>query len=88
MLISVIYPNGNHDLVKDFYLDYLISEGKIDSFKRSSGWVSVVSAEIRKRPPASYSGPERRNRQTSTQPGQAHEHLTIEFYPPESSIPE
>ena len=60
MLIPVVYPNGTHDMVKDFYLDYLISAKKIDRFKRSSGWVSTSSADIRGKNSSAYSGPERR----------------------------
>lgn len=61
MLIPVIYPNGTHDLVKDFYLDYLISSGRIDQFKRSSGWTSITSAKVRCKPAGKrYFGPERR----------------------------
>jgi len=61
MLIPVIYPSGSHDLVKDFYLDYLIAEEKIEKFKRSDGWISIDSPNIRgKRARQSYTGPERR----------------------------
>lgn len=61
MLIPVIYPNGSHDLVKDFYLDYLIDAEKIDRFKRGDGWVSLSSGNVRRRKnKPTYSGPERR----------------------------
>lgn len=79
MLIPVIYPNGTHDLVKDFYLDYLISTEKIEKFKRSSGWVNIDADDVRgKKAHIRYSGPERRrpqNQATETK-------TTIEFFKP------
>jgi len=79
MLIPVIYPNGTHDFVKEFYLKYLISTEKIDKFKRSSGWVSIDAENIRgKNTHIRYTGPERRRQQ-----GQDTEsNSNIEFYRP------
>ena len=66
MLISVIYPNGKHDYVKDFYLPHLIRSEAILSFKRSSGWVAIASANIRdKNRTCTYAGPERRREETA-----------------------
>ena len=61
MLIPVIYPNGKHDLVKDFMLtDLIVSQG-IVQFKRSNGWVNITTADIRTAKSFSlYSGEERR----------------------------
>jgi len=79
MLIPVIYPNGSHDLVKDFYLDYLIEEKKIDQFKRRDGWVSIFANNIRsKKRDLKYSGPERRQNMSN----QEQEKIDIEFYKP------
>lgn len=81
MLIPVIYPNGSHDLVKDFYLDYLIEEKKIDQFKRSDGWVSIFSPNIRsKKSKGTYSGPERRQALFNKE----EEKIDIEFYKPDN----
>lgn len=60
MLIPVIYPDGKHDLVKDFYLNHLISTEKISQFKRSSGWVNIDAPDIRGKSQKQYIGPERR----------------------------
>lgn len=82
MLIPVIYPNGSHDLVKDFYLDYLIEEKKIDQFKRSDGWVSIFSDSIRsKKSRAKYTGPERRQALIT----EDEEKIDIEFFKPGNS---
>lgn len=68
MLIPVVYPNGSHDLVKDFYLSHLISSRKIDRFKRDSGWVDIDSSNVReKNQPRHYNGPERRESQRSVE---------------------
>jgi hypothetical protein len=60
MLIPVIYPNGKHDLVKDFLLSRLIDDKGIAKFKRSDGWVSTSSNNIRRSESLSYDGPKRR----------------------------
>lgn len=87
MLIPVIYPNGTHDLVKDFYLDYLINSKKIEQFKRSNGWISITSPHIRgKRSRAHYLGPERRQNLTDGQNGSNTAPANIEFYPADKSI--
>lgn len=87
MLIPVIYPNGSHDLVKDFYLDYLISSKKIEKFKRSSGWVSITSPLIRgKRSRAYYLGPERRQDLINGQNDAKSAPMNIEFYPADKSV--
>ena len=62
MLIPVIYPNGKHDLVKDFTLSQLIAERSIVKFKRRQGWVDINSDKLRKSDERSvYFGRERRH---------------------------
>lgn len=62
MLISVIYQDGKHDMVKDFILSRLIEEQKIAKFKRSDGWVDIKSGPLRTAPGRTrYTGPERRS---------------------------
>lgn len=60
MLIPVIYPNGRHDMVKDFMLTMMIERQEISQFKRSDGWVDIKSDKIRGKKPKFYNGPERR----------------------------
>jgi hypothetical protein len=80
MLIPVIYPNGSHDLVKEFYLDYLIETKKIEKFKRTSGWVAISAKDIRsKKSRKPYYGPERRQTLLA-EDEQTTEPPTIEFY--------
>ena len=84
MLIPVIYPNGTHDLVKDFYLDFLISTEKVVSFKRSTGWVEVDSPHVRgKNQRCFYTGPERR-KNLIREDILDDEEEPIEFYPVDS----
>ena len=62
MLISVVYPDGKHDLVKGFYLTYLINMREISKFKRADGWIDIDSDKVRGRgQKQSYQGPERRS---------------------------
>jgi len=61
MLIPVIYPDGKHDLVKDFTLSQLIIQRSIVKFKRKQGWVDINSDELRKSDERSvYFGREKR----------------------------
>lgn len=61
MLIPVIYPNGKHDLVKDFTLSRLIDNRGIVKFKRSNGWIDISADNIRSPQFISfYHGEERR----------------------------
>ena len=62
MLIPIIYPNGKHDMVKDFILTKMIDNREIAKFKRRYGWVNIDSNKIREsRDLGSYNGPERRS---------------------------
>ena len=60
MLIPVVYPDGKHDLVKDFLLSRLIEDKGIAKFKRSDGWVSTSSKNLRRSENPFYDGPKRR----------------------------
>lgn len=67
MLIPVIYPDGKHDLVKDFMLSRLIDDQGIVQFKRKDGWISINADDIRaNRSMSLYSGEERRQTKTLT----------------------
>lgn len=48
MMIPVIYYDHSHDLVEACSLTTLLREGRIKSFKRSTGWVDVQIDRIRK----------------------------------------
>lgn len=60
MLIPVIYPNGRHDMVKDFLLTRMIEQEEIVQFKRQEGWIDIKSEKVRGRSKKFYNGPERR----------------------------
>lgn len=60
MLIPVIYPNGNHDMVKDFLLNKMIEQQEIIQFKRKEGWIDIKSDKVRAQSRKFYNGPERR----------------------------
>ncbi len=67
MLIPVIYPDGKHDLVKDFMLARLIDDQGIVQFKRKDGWVSISADAVRiNRSMSLYSGEERRQTESAT----------------------
>lgn len=65
MMIPVIYPNGRHDMVKDFLLSKLIDEQEISQFKRSEGWVDIKSGKLRGHSNGQYFGLERRQLEPS-----------------------
>ncbi len=48
MLISVIYQDDTHDLVKPFLLNELLAAGKVKKFLRSDGWAIVGISPMRK----------------------------------------
>ena len=67
MLIPVIYPDGKHDLVKDFMLARLIDDQGIVQFKRREGWISINADDVRINQSRSlYSGEERRQTELAT----------------------
>jgi hypothetical protein len=47
MLIHVIRDGNHYDFVKDFMLDNLIKSKEIVKFKRSTGWVTIGTDQIR-----------------------------------------
>jgi hypothetical protein len=61
MMIGVIYKNNKRGMIDEYLLDDLIKEGKINAFRRSSGWVKIGRDPIRERwKPSKYNGQERR----------------------------
>jgi hypothetical protein len=61
MMLRVVYTDGTFDLVKGLMLTTLIESSGVSKFKRSSGWVDINSAYVRKSGSESdYCGPERR----------------------------
>ncbi len=47
MLISVVYQDDKHDLVKPFLLNELLAAGKVKRFLRSDGWAIVGISQMR-----------------------------------------
>jgi hypothetical protein len=47
MMIRVVYTTGNYDMVKDIFLDKLISSGKVSKFYRSNRWAVVGRDPVR-----------------------------------------
>lgn len=60
MIIWVKYKSEKYDMVKDTFLDELISSQKIQKFYRSDGWVTIGVDPIRGTGGGFYYGPERR----------------------------
>ena len=48
MLIQVHYPDNRFDYVNDRLLNILIEYNEVVRFKRSSGWVTIGSAPLRR----------------------------------------
>ncbi len=48
MLISVIYQDDTHDLVKPFLLNELLAAGKVKKFLRFDGWATVGVSPMRR----------------------------------------
>ena len=64
MMIGVIYKNNKRGMIDEYLLDDMIKEGKINAFRRSSGWVKIGHDPIRERwKPSKYNGQERRKRE-------------------------
>jgi hypothetical protein len=62
MLVQVKWKNGGYDHVRDFMLDCLLETGVVDSFLRSSGWVTPGVDPVRScNLSPGYNGPERRS---------------------------
>ena len=60
MLVQVKWKNGGFDYVRDFMLDCLLGTGVVESFLRSSGWVTPGVDPMRSLS-GGYDGPERRS---------------------------
>ena len=62
MLVQVRWKNGSYDYIRDFMLGSLLEAGVVDSFQRSSGWVTVGVDPVRSSTlKGGYDGPERRS---------------------------
>jgi len=62
MLIRVQYVDNRYDMVKDIWLEEMITSKRISRFQRSDGWVIIGVDPVRgSKPDMTYSGPERRN---------------------------
>ena len=63
MLIQVQYANGRYDIVKSWFLDWLIESGRIVTFRRSDGWAIIGRDAVRSvsEQGKSLSGSERRS---------------------------
>lgn len=62
MLVQVKWRNGAYDYVRDFMLDCLLETGVVESFLRSSGWVTIGVDPVRSNTLSrGYHGPERRS---------------------------
>lgn len=60
MMIRVMYSDGRFDLVKQMFLDQLINNNRLASFKRTSGWAVVGRDPVRGSGGMAYQGPDRR----------------------------
>lgn len=41
MMIRVMYPNGDYDMVRNDVLDVLVANQRVRKFMRTTGWVDV-----------------------------------------------
>ncbi|PLX93123.1 MAG: hypothetical protein C0619_04770 [Desulfuromonas sp.] len=62
MMIRVMYPNGDYDMVRNDLLDLLVANHRVKKFKRSSGWIDIdrENARLRTGPNPKWDGVERR----------------------------
>ncbi|MDT8419830.1 MAG: hypothetical protein RQ754_05310 [Desulfuromonadales bacterium] len=62
MMIRVMYPNGDYDMVRNDLLDLLVANHRVKKFKRSSGWIDIEreNARLRAGPNPGWEGVERR----------------------------
>jgi hypothetical protein len=70
MLVQVKWKNGGFDYVRGFMLDCLLQTGVVESFLRSSGWVTLGLDPVRSTS-GGYDGPERRSANPSPEAGQS-----------------
>ena len=62
MMIRVMYPNGDYDMVRNDVLDILVANQRVKKFMRTSGWINVEedSARLRVGSNPDWEGLERR----------------------------
>lgn len=62
MMIRVMYPNGDYDMVSNDVLDVLVAKHRVKKFMRNSGWVDVErdEARLRSEPDFYWEGADRR----------------------------
>jgi len=60
MLISVMYDDGQFDMVKPQMLDTLLETNRVTSFKRNEGWAVVGRDTLRSSRSQGRKGVERR----------------------------
>lgn len=62
-MIRVMYRNGKYDMVHPFFLETLITSGRVLKFLRTEGWITIGKDPVRGRG-GTYDGPERRKQVT------------------------
>ncbi len=62
MLIRIMYRDGRFDMVKSFFLEWLIESGRIAMFRRSQGWVVPGRDPVRRVGDHPYRGIEQRRK--------------------------
>jgi len=63
VIIEVLLSGGKElELVPDYVLGELLERGRVQGFRRSSGWVVVGRDRVRQARKEYYPGPERRRR--------------------------
>ncbi|MFC1779448.1 GSU3473 family protein [Thermodesulfobacteriota bacterium] len=60
MLISVMYDDGQFDMVKPQMLDTLLETNRVTSFKRDEGWAVVGRDALKSNRSQGHKGLERR----------------------------
>jgi hypothetical protein len=65
MMIDVLLQGETElQVIPDYVLGELLAKGKVQGFRRSSGWVIVGRDPIRQSGRSCYSGPERRRKRS------------------------
>lgn len=62
MMIRVMYPNGDFDMVRGDVLDILLARNRVKKFMRSSGWIDPERdrVSLRRGSASGWRGAERR----------------------------
>jgi hypothetical protein len=66
MIEVLLSGNTEHEVVPDYVLGELLLRGKVQGFRRASGWVVVGRDPIRQARGGSYPGTERRRRRKAS----------------------